>query len=285
MLPSELYRPLFETGEGDVDPDVAVEVEQNGVEARQCVEQLGHVVVRLDLNGEGILHEAQLALDNSLGERGPVDGRIGAEVRVVIADRAVELAADFQCLENVERAAQAADEYGEFLADGGWRRSLSVRAGQQRNSFPRLRLGGQVVDEFLLLDHQNFATLLEHERVGNIVDVFGGAGEVQEFAEFFERGSGDFFLQVIFDRLNVVVRGFLNVFDLLGLFRRESVDNSIELRGFVVGERTALGNAGLSAERFQPQHFDPHAAADECVFGKGILQNSNLGFVTPVERT
>jgi hypothetical protein len=60
---------LLEVAERDVAPDVAAQVEQDGVEARHRVEELGHVVVRLDLDGVGVELEPQ-RLDEGLGERG-----------------------------------------------------------------------------------------------------------------------------------------------------------------------------------------------------------------------
>lgn len=45
---------LLEIAEGDVAPDVAVEVDEDGVEAGDRIEQLGDVVVRLDLSGVGL---------------------------------------------------------------------------------------------------------------------------------------------------------------------------------------------------------------------------------------
>ena len=45
---------LFEVAEGDVGPGVAVEVQQDVVEAHHCIVQLRYVVVRL------YLHRAQL---------------------------------------------------------------------------------------------------------------------------------------------------------------------------------------------------------------------------------
>src|SRR5690606_19745228 len=50
---------LFEVTERDVTPDVAVEVQQDGVEAHQSVEVFGDPVVRFDLCGKGIEGQSQ----------------------------------------------------------------------------------------------------------------------------------------------------------------------------------------------------------------------------------
>src|SRR5689334_18969435 len=50
---------LLEVAERDVAPDVAVEVEQDGVEARRGIERFGERVVRLDLDGERVVAHAE----------------------------------------------------------------------------------------------------------------------------------------------------------------------------------------------------------------------------------
>src|SRR5690606_2226116 len=71
---------LLEVAEGDVAPHVAVEVDQDGVEAGDGVEQLGDVVVRLDLGGVGVPGQAQILLDEFAGVGFPVHLRIGGQV-------------------------------------------------------------------------------------------------------------------------------------------------------------------------------------------------------------
>ena len=50
---------LLEVAQRDVLPEIAVGIDQDGVDARDGVEQFGHRVVRLDLDGVGIELEAE----------------------------------------------------------------------------------------------------------------------------------------------------------------------------------------------------------------------------------
>ena len=159
-----------------------------------------------------------------------------------------------------------------------------MRAGQQRNGFPRLGLVGQVVDQPILLGGQNFTPLLEHQRVREIIDVLGGAGEVPELAELVERRACDLLFKIIFDRFDVVVGGLFNILHLLRFGRREADEDRIELKGLLFRQPTTLGDARLGAERFQPEHLHQHAAADQSKFRKGILQFGHLRLIAPVER-
>ena len=58
--------------------------------------------------------------------------------------------------------------------------------------------------------------LAQHQGVGQVVDVLGGAGEVDEFADRLQLGvAGDLLLEEVLHRLDVVVGGALDVLDPL----------------------------------------------------------------------
>ena len=129
---------LLEVAERDVAPDVAAQVDADGVDAALRVAEFGDAVVRLDLGGVGLPVQAQ-RLHEAPRERRPVDVRIGGDVRVVVADRAVDLARHRQRGQHVALALQAGDDVGQFLADGGRRGGLAVRARQHRQRGVRVR--------------------------------------------------------------------------------------------------------------------------------------------------
>ena len=67
---------LFEIAQRDIAPDIARPVDQNRVGAGYGVKQLGHVVVRFNLNAVGLEHQAQAMglwrFDDAAGEGFPV---------------------------------------------------------------------------------------------------------------------------------------------------------------------------------------------------------------------
>ena len=75
----------------DVAPEVAVEIEHDRVDACERVEQSREPVVRLDLRRVGVEIETEFGHDPAREPR-PVDVRIGDAMRVVVADRTVDLA-------------------------------------------------------------------------------------------------------------------------------------------------------------------------------------------------
>ncbi len=77
--------------------------------------------------------------------------------------------------------------------------------------------------------HDRRACLFQHQRVGEIVDVLRGAGEVQELADLGDLGVRfGLFLKEILDRLDVVVGSRLDFLDAPGIGDREAGDNIVQ---------------------------------------------------------
>ena len=119
---------LFEEPEGDVAPDVTVKVNENRVGARNFVKELGHVVMRLDLNGVRVEGKSQALLNDALTVRFPVVVGVGDEVRVEVADGAVHFGVELHGADRFNDASEAHGNVGHFLADRCGRRGLTVCA-------------------------------------------------------------------------------------------------------------------------------------------------------------
>ena len=71
--------------------------------------------------------------------------------------------------------------------------------------------------------------MLQHQRMAQVVDVFGSAGEVDEFRHFRDFGiAGEAFLEEILDGFDVVIGRRLDRFDPLAVDGREAVRQRIE---------------------------------------------------------
>jgi hypothetical protein len=104
--------------------------------------------------------------------------------------------------------AQAVDDVGHFLAHGRRRGRLAVGAAHHRHCI------GQFVRQFAQAgDDLSSAGSMHRRRArpsasarGQVVDVFRGAGEVDEFADLDHFGVvGQLLLDPVFERLDVVV--------------------------------------------------------------------------------
>ncbi|MFP1483348.1 hypothetical protein ACLB1S_12810 [Escherichia coli] len=78
---------------GDITPDVTVKVDQNGVEARNAIKQIGDV---------GTVGRSGWCTDSLNTQRGdelfaelmPVNFRVSGDMGVIVTDRAVDFAED-----------------------------------------------------------------------------------------------------------------------------------------------------------------------------------------------
>ncbi len=167
---------------------------------------------------------------------------------VVIADRAVDLAEQGDLGDARPLRPQAMDDVGHLLAERGRRRGLAVGARQHRLIGMAM---GEVADGGDGLVHQGqqhlIAPGLDHEAVGEVVDVFRGAGEVDELPDLGEFGvARDPLLQEVLDRLDVVVGGALDLLDALGVREAEVVCDRIEQTVRGVRERRHLRDRRVS---------------------------------------
>ncbi len=140
-------------------------------------------------------------------------------MRIEIADRAVHLSQDGDARDTGALRVQARGDVGEFLAHRGGGRGLAVGARQHRRRGVPVR---QRVEHFADgVEHGQKlrrARALQHECVGEVVDVFRCAREMQPFE--FGRGRTlrvEFAAQPNFHRLHVVIGARLDVLDGRGI--------------------------------------------------------------------
>ena len=276
---------LLEVAEGDVAPHVAVEIDEDGVEARDGVEQLGDVVVRLDLGGIGVPGQAQVLLDEFAGVGFPVHVRIGGQVGVVVAHGTVDLAEQRHGGHLGNLALQAIDDVGHFLAQGGGRCRLAVGARQHRHVG---ELNRQFADRLGGLAHQRqqhaVTALAQHQRVGQVVDVLAGAGEVDEFVDGSQlRQLLGLLLEQVFHGLHVVVGGALEFLDALGVLQLEVLGQAVQQRIGFGGEGRHFRNAGMLGQALQPAHFYQDAVLDQAELAEDRAQSVCLAGVTAID--
>ena len=139
---------------------------------------LGDPIVRLDLRGMGVRLQAERD-DEARAEFRPVELRQSRDVRIEVAHRAVHLAEQLHARDAFALPLEASGDIGELLADGGGRRRLSVRAREharigvaQRERVDPLAERGEHGHE------HGAARTLQHEGVGEVVDVLRGRGEM-----------------------------------------------------------------------------------------------------------
>ncbi|MNQ88441.1 hypothetical protein D3C85_1037010 [compost metagenome] len=203
---------------------------------------------------------------------------------VVVTHRAIHLAEQFHALDALDGARQAGGHVGHFLAQRGRAGRLAVRARQHR-------LGGIGACQFhqaglhaLERGHQHAVTgALEHHAVRGVVDVFRGAGEMDELARGLQLGVAlDLLLEPVLHGLDVVVGHSLDVLDAGGVGFGEVLHQRLQLRLGIGRELRHVGQAGLG-QGDQPVDLDLHAVAHEGRLGEPLAQRVGLGGITAID--
>ncbi len=81
----------------NIAPDIAIEIDQDGVKARDTVKQFRNIIMRFNLGGVRIPLDAQRG-DELFAELMPVNFRIGGDMRVIVAYGAVNFTEDLHRL-------------------------------------------------------------------------------------------------------------------------------------------------------------------------------------------
>ncbi|KAF1023298.1 MAG: hypothetical protein GAK37_03259 [Pseudomonas sp.] len=277
---------LLEVAQGDVAPDIAIEVDQDGVEARNGVEQLGDVVVRLDLRGVRVEGQAQFVFDEGAGVFFPVDLRVGRQVGVIVAHGAVDLAQQRYGRHLSDLALQAVHHVGQLFAQGGRRSRLAVGARQHRH-FGKAQ--GQLADGVGGLAHQRqhyvITAFAQHQGVGQVVDVLAGAGKVNELADLGQfRQLGGLFLEQVLNGFYVMVGGALDLFDTLGVLQSKVVGQGVEHGVGFGGKSGHFTDGRVSGQALQPAHFNQNAGTDQAVLAENRAQGLGFAGVAAVNR-
>jgi len=141
------------------------------------------------------------------------------------------------------------------------------------------------VDQPIQLRQQRLrARLAQHQSVGEIVDVLGRAGEVDEFANRLQFGvAGDFLLEQVFDRLHVMVGGAFDVLDPLGVGETEFLDQPIENVHSMLAQGRHFGDAGMASQRLQPAYLYQHPMANQAVLAENRPQIGSFIAVAAVD--
>jgi hypothetical protein len=255
-------------------------VAQHGIGAGAGVEQLGHRIVRFDLNRVRVELQPQ-SLDDAARERFPIDVRIRCEVRVVIADRTVHLCQQHHTLDAVGRCGESHRYVGEFLAHRGGAGRLPVRTRQHRQIRVPVRLIPQLDMYGVQAARQHRTATLEHQCVRDIVDVFRRAREMDEFGGAAQSGTLAPPDEVL-DRLDVVIRLRFYGLDFNAVFDTEVSHKLLQSARGSVRQRWKLGQA-KRREADEPGDFDAQPFAHERKFGKNVTQLGRLPAVAAVQ--
>ena len=191
----------------------------------------------------------------------------------------------------VQLAVQPVREDGELLAERRRRGGLAVRAGEHRLVGLVARERGDLVGERLRGGQPDLVDrAAHHERVGEVVDVLAGAGEVDELADVVAArsrpGVREPLLEEVLDRLDVVHGDALD----LGRARRPRPARTSRRRraGRRPSSSVSVGAPGTTpsvVEVDQPLDLDVHALAVQRGLAQVVDERRDRRAVAAVQRT
>ena len=183
----------------------------------------------------GVPGQAHAVGDELAGDGDPVDVRAGGQMRAEGAGRAVDLAQVLLVLDVPQLTVQTVDVDGELLAERGRCGRLAVGEGEQGLVLVFLGLGGEVVDDLLERRRPYLLHRVLHATGdGQVVDVFGRAGEVHEGLQLvvdvgqLGRSLVDLIIDVVLHGLHIVVGDGLMSGVLLDAFGAEVLGNGAQ---------------------------------------------------------
>ena len=171
-----------------------------------------------------------------------------------------------------------------FLAGGGGRGRLSVRAREHRSSGVGVCEPAHRLDELPHRRQQHLrARVREHHRVCEVVDVLRGAREVDQLARAGKLGRcRDPLPDEVLDRLDVVVGLALDGLHPPRIVEREAAHEVVEEALRLLAQRCEGVEPRARRERLQPAHLHRHPVSDEAVLARDLPQRSGLRAVSPV---
>ena len=127
------------------------------------------------------------------------------------------------------------------------------------------------------------ASLAQHQCVGQIVDVFRRAAEVQEVTDRIIKFDQPFTEKVL-DRFDIVVRCRFDFLDASGILDREAVNEVIQALLDDGVERGQFGNTITVGEKLEPANFDENPITDEAVLTQTVAERVDLIGVAAIGR-
>jgi hypothetical protein len=244
---------LPEIADGNVTPQITAKIQQHGVKTHHRMEKLRHVIVRFDLNGVGIPSQSQILGHEAAGELFPIHLRVSSQMGVVVADGAIDLAQQRHVHQLRPLPFQSIRDIGHLLAQRGRRGRLAMSARQHRLISILMRQSNQLgIMSIHPVRQQHLSPrFAQHQRIGQIVDVLGGAGEMDEFADRFQFGLADNSFSL--SRYSTAFTSWLVVrsifFTRWASASEKLLDQAVEELTSAFAQGRNLGNAGMASQR------------------------------------
>mmetsp|Transcript_106938 Transcript_106938/g.319764 ORF Transcript_106938/g.319764 Transcript_106938/m.319764 type:complete len:425 (+) Transcript_106938:335-1609(+) len=254
---------LLEVLHGDIHPDVAAHVHEDGVDALHRIENGAHVIVVLNLRGVLLPLQPKARLAELICEGPPVDVLVRHQVGIHVPCGPPKLARVRDLPQEPELSLQTLDEDLELLREVRRRGRLPMGLGEHRH-VPLRQLPPQRLQEPLQAGNKPLLErVLQEQGRRRVVDVLAGQRKVHILLEGLQAQGVELLLDEVLHGLDIVVGDLLRCLDLAGIFKAQVGRNSPQLRHPIGGE--VLAGRQLLHEGEEILNLNVHAVPDEAI--------------------
>ena len=256
---------------------------QHTVEMSDIRVQLSLPVVRLNLSGQRVPSQTQV-LHKTTRNLLPISARHRGVVRGVSTGRTINLAEELGRLHVLDLALQAIGEHAHLLAQGGGGRRLAVSAAQHRHVAAVLSQLQQNINQLLRSgDPHVLNGVLDTQRVGEVVNVFGGATEVNQRHQVTQAQALQAATNVVLDRLHIVNGDSLNLSQLCYRISVEIGNDGAQALLLLLAQRGQTRQHLVLAQVNEPLNLNMDAVAVQSCLREVVGQGRGYGCVASVE--
>ena len=214
----------------------------------------------------------------------PIGGGHRGVVRGIGAGRTIDLAEELGRLHMLDLALQAIGEHAHLLAQGGRGCGLTVGAREHGNLAALLGQVQQNLNQLLGCgDPHVLHGILDAQGVGEVVDVFGGAAEVNQRHQVVQAQALQTATDVVLDGLHVVYGHGLNLGQLGHGFGVEIGHDGAQALLLLLAQRGQARQHLVLAQVDEPLDLDVDAVAVQGGLGEVVRQGCGDGCVASVQ--
>ena len=277
------HRNLTEETNRNVAPHIGAEVVQHTVEVRDIRVQLGLPVVRLNLGGQRVPGQAQV-LHKTTRNSLPISVRNRRIVSSVSAGRTINLAEELGSSSVLHLTLQTVGENTQLLTQGGGSCRLTVSAAQHRHVAAFLSQLQQNLNQVLSSRNPHVLnSVLDAQRVGEVVNVLGGAAEVNQRHQVTQAQALQAATNVVLNRLHVVNGDCLNLSQLRHRISVEIGHDGAQALLLLLAQRGQTRQHLVLAQVNEPLNLNVDAVAVQSRLRKVVGQGRGHGCVASVE--
>ena len=268
----------------DILPEVAVQVDDDSIDALHCIEQSSEAVVVADLRRIFLALQSETLGNKATAKVAPIILRISHMMGIEVACRSTELSCNGTSTKHVQLTLQAIDKDHHLLAQTCGTGRLTVSLRQHGNILPLVGILTQLCDK--LLDEgviDLLQSLLDAQGHAGVVDILAGQAEVDEFLVVFQSADAvELFLDEVLDSLHIVVCNSLYILHALGILFREV---AVYVAQLLVADGKALQlRQGQMNEGNKIFYLYPDTIANQSIFREIRSQRFGLASVSAVNR-